>query len=282
MKSSRFSSADVELLEATAWAQLHGRFGLEAGDGVASVKRIGKATILASGAADIVAVNRAIGFGFERPLDAEQLSEIRRFYREHGKTRWFLECSPDATIDQAAVSAAGGVMGHSLIKLVADLEDLVAPPPPPIDIVLATRSDARCFMDLVGSQLGVPELLRPGIASTIGEPGWYFHFAIADGQPVAGAAMCVEGDGAWLGLAGTLPEYRNRGAQSALLLRRMQDAKSAGAHWLSAENFPEDGESNPSLRNMTRLGLQELYRRPWYRFDETAGTKESTRSPNRS
>jgi hypothetical protein len=29
-------------------------------------------------------------------------------------------------------------------------------------------------MDLVGSQMGVPEILRRGIVTTIGQPGWYF------------------------------------------------------------------------------------------------------------
>jgi hypothetical protein len=36
---SPISSARIELLEATVWAELHGRFGLEAGGNVATVKR---------------------------------------------------------------------------------------------------------------------------------------------------------------------------------------------------------------------------------------------------
>lgn len=265
---SRAISAECELLEATVWAELHGRFGLEAGSDVATVRRWGRATGLVSRTANIVAVNRAIGFGFERRLDGAQLEEIRAFYQEHGKARWFLECSPDASIDMGALLAAGGVVGGTLVKLAAELSDLVELPTPRVEVASASPADAPAFMALVGAQMSVPEELRYGIVSTIGEPGWYFYFAAVDDQPVAGAAMFIEADGAWLGLAGTLPEYRNRGAQTALLLRRIEDAKRAGCRWISSEAFPEAGTPNPSLRNMKRLGLRELYERPWYRFQE--------------
>jgi hypothetical protein len=267
---SRAISAGSELLEATVWAELHGRFGVEAGENVATVRRWGRATGLASRTANIVAVNRAIGFGFERPLDRGLLEEIRAFYQGQGKARWFLECSPDASIDIAALQATGGAVGGTLVELAADLSELVELPAPRVDVMRASRSDAPLFMDLVGAQMGVPEELRYGIVSTMGEPGWHFYFAVIDDQPVAGAAMFIEREGAWLGLAGTLSEYRNRGAQTALLLRRMQDAKRAGCRWISSEAFPEAGAPNPSLRNMKRLGLRELYQRPWYRFQEGA------------
>jgi GNAT superfamily N-acetyltransferase len=132
-------------------------------------------------------------------------------------------------------------------------------------------------MDLVGSQLGVPESVRPGIVSTLGQPAWRFYFATSDQGPVAGAAMFVDGDGAWFGLAGTLPEYRHRGAQTALLARRIADAKAAACRWISAETSPETLGPNPSLRNMKRFGMRELYHRPWYRFHED-GSRPSSRT----
>lgn len=267
---ARVSSAEVELLEASVWAELHGRFGLEAGNEFAIVKRWGRAAALASRAANAVAINRAIGFGFERPLDRRQLSEIRTFFREQGKSRWFVECSPDASIDVAALVAAGGVVGGSVIKLVADLDDQVDLPAPAFDVISASAADGPRFMDLVGTQLAVPEAVRYGIVSTIGDPDWHFYFAMASGHPVAGAAMFIDGESAWLGLAGTVPECRNRGAQTALLVRRLRDAKAAGCRWVSADAIPESGSPNSSWRNMKRLGFGELYQRPWYRFQENA------------
>lgn len=259
-------AAQVELLEADVWAELHGQFARDAGNQFAVVQRRGHATILVSAATDAVAVNRAIGLGFEQPLSAPQLTDLRAFYQRQGKGRWFVECSPDAAIDPADLLGAGGVRGGSQIKLVARLDTLANLPSPGVEVVEALPADRAAYMDLVGSTLGVPEPVRPGIVSTIGHPGWHFYFAVAESRAVAGAALCVQEAGAWFGLAATLPMFRNRGAQTALLLRRLQDARAAGCQWVSAEASPETTTPNPSLRNMKRLGLRELYHRPWYGF----------------
>jgi len=270
------SSAEVEFLEAQAFAELHGRFALDAGGELAVVKRCGRSTMLASRAADAVAINRAIGFGFERPFDAGQLAEVRDFFLQHGKQRWFVECSPDASIDTNALVAAGGVIGGSVIKLAADITTLAALPDPGLEVEAITVADAPRFRQLVGSQLGVPEAVRPGITSTIGLPGWRFYFALKDGQAIAGAAMFIAAEGAWLGLAGTEPQHRNCGAQTALLVRRIRDARLAGCRWVSAETSPETLAPNHSLRNMRRLGLGELYQRPWYRFHQEVSDRSGT------
>jgi hypothetical protein len=266
--SSLTLSAEVELLEAEAWATLHGAFAHVGGEQIAAVKRWGRPAALVTRNVEAVAINRAIGFGFDHSLDPQEFAEVRTFFRDSGKSRWFFECSPDASIDSTALVAAGGVIGGSIIKLVGKLDALSEPSAPSLEIVEVTARDTATFMAIVGPQLGVPELVRPGIVSTMGHSGWRFYLALDDNRPIAGAAMFLGGDGAWLGLAGTLPEYRQRGAQTALLWRRMHDARSAGCRWVSAETSPETLSSNPSLRNLKRIGMRELYHRPWYRFHE--------------
>lgn len=261
-------SAEVELLEAEVWASLHGAYARAGGEQTAAIKRWGRAAALVTRNADAVAVNRALGFGFERRFDLEQFAEIRTFFRENGKSRWFLECSPDAAIETAALVAAGGVIGGSVVKLVAEVDTLPDTPELSLEVREATESDAATFMELVGAQLGVPEPVRPGIVAAIGHRGWRFYFALHEHRPIAGAAMFVDREGAWFGLGGTLPEYRKRGAQTALLSRRIQDARSLECRWISAETAPEERGPNPSLRNMKRIGMRQLYQRPWYRFNE--------------
>lgn len=80
--------------------------------------------------------------------------------------------------------------------------------------------------------------------------------------------MFSDGEGAWFGLGATLPAHWNTGAQTALLSRRIRDARALGCQWVSAETHPASADRNPSLRNMTRAGMQVMYLRPWYRFDE--------------
>jgi hypothetical protein len=263
-----FLAADVELLEADVWAALHGSFANEAGEQFAAVEWRGRATLLASRASDAAAINRAIGFGFDQPFGLTQLADVCAFYKRHGKTRWFLECSPAATIDPAHLRDVGGVIGGGQIKLVASLYSLGPLVAPSLNVVEVLASERDAYSDLVGPELGVPEVVRRGIASTLGQPGWHFYFATIEGQRVAGAAMYTQGPGAWFGLASTVAAFRNRGAQTSLLLRRLQDARAAGCEWVSAEAIPDTFTPNPSLRNMKRLGLCELYHRPWYRFQD--------------
>ena len=270
----RILPADVELLEAETWATLHGSFANKAGGQAATVKRWGRAAALVTRDVAVAAVNRAIGFGFDRALDQQQLAEIWQFYRDSGKARWFLERSPSATMDDTMLAEAGGIIGGTVLKLVAELADLPELPVAAFEVVEATAQDATTFMGLVGPLLGVPEPGRPGIVATMGEPGWRFYFALIESRPIAGAAMFLGGDGAWLGLAGTLPAYRHRGAQTALLSRRILDARATACRWISAETSPEALGDNPSLRNMKRLGLRELYHRPWYRFTDPRELRE--------
>lgn len=84
-----------------------------------------------------------------------------------------------------------------------------------------------------------------------------------DGRSQACAAMLVDGDVAEFGIAATLEPARGRGAQLALLHRRILDAAAAGCETL----FVETGERVPnrpsaSYRNILRAGFEEAYLRP--------------------
>lgn len=72
------------------------------------------------------------------------------------------------------------------------------------------------------------------------------------------ASLFVHGEIALLHNGATRGGYRNRGAQSALLTARAQAAE-AGCRWLSSEAAkPDEGETNPSLNNLIRSGLNPL------------------------
>ena len=262
-------AAEVELLEAEAWAQMHGAFAQTGTLLAPAVRRYGRATALITPGVDVVAINRVIGLGFEQPLDASQLADINAGYRAAGRSRWFLEWSPSARLREPDVlESAGGKVRGTNAKLFARMTELLPlDTPTGPDVVEVLPEQVQAFLDIVGTGLGVPEAVRPGIASVIGRPGWHYYFAIRDGRPVAGAAMFSDGVGAWFGLTATTPESRGRGAQTALLSRRIADARALGCAWISAETFPVHASDNPSLRNMLRLGLRVLYHRPWYVFE---------------
>ena len=76
-------------------------------------------------------------------------------------------------------------------------------------------------------------------AATVGVAGWRHYLAVEDGRPIAGGCLFQRDGVAWCGFAGTLPEHRRKGAQTALLRRRVSDATRAEAELIASETVAE-------------------------------------------
>jgi len=90
------------------------------------------------------------------------------------------------------------------------------------------------------------------------------YLARINGRVVGGATLAIHGKIAGFFGASTLPDYRNRGVQTALLLARLKRAAETGCDL--AVSLAQPGSK--SQRNITRLGFQTLYtrvkfERPW-------------------
>ncbi len=84
-------------------------------------------------------------------------------------------------------------------------------------------------------------------------------------EPVAAAALFVDGNVGWTGLAGTLPSHRQRGAQTALLSQRIRDGVTMGCQWFVSECEEETVDHpNPAYHNLLRNGFKLAYVRPNY------------------
>ena len=111
----------------------------------------------------------------------------------------------------------------------------------------------------------MPPMLRPWLEALAGRPGWRLYLASDGDTPAAGAALYCRDGTAWLGVAATLPAYRGRGAQGALMARRIADAAAAGCRHIATETGePVADEPNSSYDNMLRLGFRAIYSRANY------------------
>jgi ribosomal protein S18 acetylase RimI-like enzyme len=82
---------------------------------------------------------------------------------------------------------------------------------------------------------------------------------------VSAAALFVLGDLGYLALGATEPDQRGRGAQSALIAKRLRVAFALGCRWVFADTGEAvAGRANPSFENLQRLGLRPLQRRENY------------------
>jgi len=264
-------AAEVEHIEAEAWAQLHLALPRALRDQLGcEVKRYGAALSVRTPGADTPSGNRTIGLGLGSELTEHLLSEILAWYAEAAVKRWLLDWTPDARPRAAETWFAhrGGRAMTPTLKLWRTLEGRAVDLSSSAVVEIGT-ADAPVFQEIVAESLGVPRVIAPVVGSTVGHEHWHFYLALDGARPMAGAAMFVRGEGAWLGLSATIPSDRNRGAQTALLARRLRDAAKLGCAWASADTQPDTAAlPNPSYRNMLRAGMNVLYSRSKYLFEK--------------
>ncbi|MGW4482295.1 GNAT family N-acetyltransferase [Amycolatopsis sp. NPDC004368] len=223
---------------------------------------------------------RAQGLGHDSPLTTERLDEVLGYFRGRGHESAALHLDSDALPhDWATLRVRHGLSaGPKFAKLVARVGTVLAAAgetkldaalriAPVVPEQAATWGSVMCEVFGWSAVAGLPELC----ASSVTRPEWA-PFAVWAGERMVATANAHRFAGTAHMFGGaTLPEFRNRGAQSALLLARAEAAAEAGCEWLVAEAYAPDEGKNPSLTNMRRLGFEEYQRRPvwrWARADE--------------
>ena len=95
-----------------------------------------------------------------------------------------------------------------------------------IERIDAARAEE--FGRVASGGFGLPAFTGEWLGGIVGRPGWHCYLALAGDRPVACAVLYATGDIGWLGIGAALPEFRGRGAQSALLAARIRDGAELG------------------------------------------------------
>jgi GNAT superfamily N-acetyltransferase len=217
-------------------------------------------------------LSRIGGPGVFEELNEEWLDALLREFRDGGVRRVFVNEVPgglDADV-AAKLTRVGLRHYNNWVKLYRDCSSL-----PPADCNLAIREigdeDALSFGRIFAPAAGWPDICAEWLASLIGRPGWHTLGAFDDSRLVATGALFVSDHTGALTFAATHPDYRGRGAQAALIRRRIEIAASLGCDLLSVEtgqNRP--GHPMPSHRNVLRAGFKEAYVRGNYVWTDDA------------
>ena len=268
--SSDSLAAEIELVEAAAWARLQralppefqSQYGIQ-------VRSAGSAIMLLASRSSTLTINRVIGLGLDAPLEQGELDSIVDTFAEAGVERFVIQWSPRAKPAQAPEWFEN--RGYRLVSSNVKLYRRATPPleesPESCGLLVEEigPADAETFERIVATPLGVPDGLGPGVRSAVGQADWKYYLVFDERRPIAGAALFVEGEHAWFGLAATIESDRRRGAQAALLTRRLNDAAALGCTWVSADTIAETpGRRNQSYHNMLNAGFAVLYERPNY------------------
>jgi GNAT superfamily N-acetyltransferase len=160
--------------------------------------------------------------------------------------------------DHDGLADHGYTSGYPWMKF-ARATDPEASAPTDLVVEQVGPQGAIDFARPVRTAFGMPDFFDAWLRELPGRTGWTCVVAYDGERPVGAGALYADGDHAWCGLGGTLPEARGRGAQSAILAARVALAARAGARTVSTETGVGGG---PSYRNILRAGFAERYERP--------------------
>lgn len=223
-------------------------------------------TVLQAPRFDVLVLNRVLGLGLVSPTSERMIGALVERFRAAGSRNFGIQLSPEAQPARAPQwLTASGLQVRDAWTKVYRAATTPAAIGTDLRIERAASSQADLFGALACQGFGMPAVLSPLMAATVGRRGWHHYIAWSGDQPAAVGAMFVQGEVGWLGVAATLPTFRRRGAQGALMTRRIQDGAALGCRWFVTETGQDTPEKpNASYRNMRRLGFVDAYHRPNY------------------
>ncbi|MBM3802767.1 MAG: GNAT family N-acetyltransferase [Acidimicrobiia bacterium] len=217
-------------------------------------------------------LNKAIGLGLDGPVDLVVLKEIESFWQEQVELVR-IELSNLAHPASALALTERGYRLHGFENVLG--RSLETPdgtelrPGLTVGVVNDAREAARwidiavsSFLELDGTGSAPDDAFaRQDLERVLSDfaalPGFIRYLGWIDGIPVGEAALRIDQGLAQLCGAGTLPAYRGRGMQKALLARRLVDAKAVGCDLAVVTTAP----GSRSQENVMRRGFKLLYTR---------------------
>jgi GNAT superfamily N-acetyltransferase len=217
------------------------------------VAEIGGATCTALRRLPERVFNRVLNLTSTEPLD-----EIAAFY---GESPWWISDSNDLGPE---LEARGFVRDYGWMKFSRGVGAREAQSDLHVERVGTDRADD--FAVVVVGGFGMPEWTSPMCANVAGRPGWACYVAYDGESPTGAGALFVHEGIGWLGFGATLAQFRGRGAQSAILAARIEDARKQGCSTVVTETGElAEGRPSSSYRNILRAGFREAGVRPNYR-----------------
>jgi len=263
---------EIELHEQKAWAACIAAAG-EAennplGAGVDVVRGV---AVPALSTVDAGLFNRVIGLGIGTEADDDLVDAVLASYARRSQTNLVLEVTgtsePEDVRDR--LGARGLVdSGHRQAKTWQ--EPALYDGPGMDAVVRLGPDDVDEFAQVNMIAWEVPAFLAVWFGATLFADGFH-HFGVRiEGRLVSTGAMFVSDELAWLGFGATLPQFRGRGMQTALLARRVHEAAAMECRIVHSETAAHTADRhNPSLANMLAVGFEHAYDKEWWSFPST-------------
>jgi hypothetical protein len=245
----------VEAASAAPWLQLSDRPTLKA---FMSVEQLDGAFLLIDSSPGGM-FNRVFALGLDKPASEATLDGILEIYKAHQSKNLLVHLSPTArptTLPRLLEDRGMKAVGREAV-VVREAKPIKRPDPyfrireaGPED-----ADDVNAIMEGIG---GLPKSLIELVTSSRGLKEWRHYIAHEGTKAYSVGGIFINGEIAWMAPGWTLPEYRNRGAHSALIAQCINEAAAAGCQWITT-TYPASLEER--TRTYDRLGFHLLYMR---------------------
>lgn len=236
-------------------------------------------------------ITQAVGIGLEGPVRETQIEQLEKFYDNLGDAVRVELCPlADKSVTEHFGERGYRVVDYSnvlLRPLVAEdvllrspvsksgrskgskhnkfSDEIIIEKIGTADADLWTETVARGFAEQVAVTPDLLEVLKMFVYAA----GSECYLARVAGQPAGGAAFGFRKGIASLSGASTLPEFRNRGVQTALLQARLARGKAQGCEFAMTIAHP----GSISHRNIERLGFRVVYTRVKFQKDKKSAIR---------
>jgi GNAT superfamily N-acetyltransferase len=194
-------------------------------------------------------------------MDFDSVERLIDLFRAEGVKRFFVWLSPGPNMEVVRRWLQGS--GLSRIRrtgypTLCRSDRLPVQFRTDLDVCEVSVDDVEAARDQLG------DTLWPEYAKSAGSKDFFHYMAFDGGRPVAIAALCVFEDIGYLMAAATAESHRKRGAQQALIAKRIERAEQLGCSIQVSETLHM---LEHSYRNLQRAGFREVYEKEVYEWN---------------
>jgi GNAT superfamily N-acetyltransferase len=207
-------------------------------------------------------LNEARGMGMTGPVTADDLDAMERVFFDRGASVKVNVCPmADASLLEGLAARGYRAVGFEDV-LYRELEGSATFPSPPEEILVGSPSspgEQEAYGEVMARGFSAPDEPSPEMSEIFEMSrrveGLTGLLARVGGVPAGSASLLIRDGLAMLCGAATLPEFRNRGVQTALAHARLAKASEAGCGIVQFGALP----GSTSHRNAERLGFRVAY-----------------------
>lgn len=212
-------------------------------------------------------VTQTFGLGLFDPVTVADLARIEQFFAERGAPTHHEVCpiAGNSLLPLLVDRGYSPIEMSTVLYLPPTAGREVAPVNPELQVRIAGSEEldqwAQTSADGWSQDTEFAHMILDLARIVAARKGSYPFVAELDGRMIATGSLNIEGPVALLAGASTVPEFRNRGAQGALLEARLQFAAKQGCELAMMAAEP----GSRSQRNAERQGFRIAYTRTKWR-----------------